>query len=170
MEYPLPRAMWIAVRDAALVTAGCAVVAFGTNALRSMGIPVVAREPYQILVPCPDEVGESIEMAADDARLRSSGTLLIDARDTADYAAWHLERARSVPYDFLDPVNEKAVQEIASTGASVVAVYGDGAEPDSGRELAREIAGKGIRNVHHVVGGAPALQPKAPDAADGGTP
>ena len=37
-------------------------------------------------------------------------------------------------------------------------VYGDGLEPDSGEELAKEIAGKGIRNVSFVQGGVKALR------------
>ncbi len=36
-------------------------------------------------------------------------------------------------------------------------VYGDGGDPDSGEQLARELAGKGIRNVGFVRGGAPAI-------------
>jgi hypothetical protein len=36
-------------------------------------------------------------------------------------------------------------------------VFGDGQDPDSGEQLARELAGRGIRNVRFVQGGAPAL-------------
>jgi hypothetical protein len=40
-------------------------------------------------------------------------------------------------------------------------VFGDGGNPDSGEQLAREIAGKGIRNVRFVEGGAPLLEKAA---------
>ncbi|MFH1437767.1 MAG: hypothetical protein ABIJ56_18815, partial [Pseudomonadota bacterium] len=50
------------------------------------------------------------------------------------------------------------LKEIASSGASMVVVYGDGDDPDSGKELGRELAGQGIRNVHYVEGGAPAIR------------
>jgi hypothetical protein len=39
-----------------------------------------------------------------------------------------------------------------------VVVFGDGGDPDSGEQLARELAGAGIRNVVFVAGGAPRLQ------------
>jgi hypothetical protein len=39
-----------------------------------------------------------------------------------------------------------------------VVVVGDGEDPDSGRELARELAGKGLKNMAYVTGGAPALK------------
>jgi rhodanese-related sulfurtransferase len=151
-----------AVRDAALVAALCVVVSLAVNGVRTGGIPVVAREPYQILVPCPDEHGESEPMEAADPRLHAKGTVVVDAREKKDFDAWHLPGARNVTYDFLDPVSAKAVGELVADGAALVVVYGDGGDPDSGRELAREIAGRGVRNVHHVTGGATALQAVKP--------
>jgi hypothetical protein len=56
------------------------------------------------------------------------------------------------------------VHAIAASGASQVVVFGDGKDPDSGEQLARELAGRGIRNVRFVQGGAPALE----TAASGG--
>lgn len=68
----------------------------------------------------------------------------------------------NVPYDYLDPtpgsVIEELARRIARSKAQRVYVYGDGEDPDSGEQLAREISGKGVRNVFFVRGGAPALQ------------
>ncbi len=41
---------------------------------------------------------------------------------------------------------------MASNAARVV-VFGDGRVPDSGREMARELAGRGMVNVFYVEGG-----------------
>ena len=45
--------------------------------------------------------------------------------------------------------------------ARKVIVYGDGDDPDSGRQLADAISGKGVKNVFHVRGGADALKNRA---------
>lgn len=145
------------LRDALLATVLATVVALGTNAVRSRGLPLVQKEAYQLLVPCPEVTGPVPEMAASDPRLTARGTLVIDARTAEEYAAWHLPGARNVPFDFLSPTRPEVVSELAASGAPLVAVYGDGLDPDSGRELAAELMKKGIRNVLHVTGGAPAL-------------
>jgi 3-mercaptopyruvate sulfurtransferase SseA len=45
---------------------------------------------------------------------------------------------------------------ITRSNAKRVIVYGDGDNPDSGREWARLLSGGGIRNVNFIDGGAPA--------------
>jgi len=154
----LPAALLRAVRDAAIVTAGCTVLALSVNAARPAGLPLVATQPYAILVPCPDTKGEVGTLQPDDPRLKAPTTVLVDARPAADYAAWHFESARSIPYDFLDAVPAKSVTALLGARATLVAVYGDGADPDCGKELAKELATKGLRNVSYIEGGAPALR------------
>ncbi len=146
------------VRDAAIVAALAAAVALGFNAVRPNGIPFVATAGYEIFVPCPEPLGEVTVIEPGDARLSAERTLVIDARDAAAFAAWHHPRARHVAFDYLDPVADATVRDVASSGAAAVVVYGDGADPDSGHELARELSGRGVRNVFSVQGGAPALR------------
>ncbi len=146
------------VRDAALITAASAVVALVVNTARSDGLPLVAEEEYQILVPCPEPLGEVEGLPPAEMTRSDEGTLVLDAREEAAFEAWHLPGARSVPFDFLESTPRAQIERIAGSGAQRVVVYGDGEDPDSGRELAREIAGQGIRNLWFVEGGAPALK------------
>ncbi|HEY3446885.1 MAG TPA: rhodanese-like domain-containing protein [Myxococcales bacterium] len=147
-----------AVRDAAVVAAGCAAVGFAVNAARPTGsLPAVAREPYAILVPCPVLGGEALALAPSDPRIAQETSVIVDARSKAEFGAWHLPRARSVPFDYLEQVSKAHVEALLASGGSAVVVYGDGQDPDSGQELAKEISGKGLRNVFFVQGGAPAL-------------
>ena len=153
------------LRDAAGVTAGCAVVALLVNGvLHPEGIPLVADAPYEILVPCPEPGGEvkALEpghpwLEADERR-----TYLVDARGADAYETWHAARAVNVTYDYLDPtpveVTDELAKNIARSRAQRVAVYGDGDDPDSGEQLGMEIAEHGIRKVFFVRGGAPALR------------
>ena len=58
-------------------------------------------------------------------------------------------------------VIEELARKIARSEAQRVFVYGDGDNPDTGEQLAREISGKGIRNVFFIEGGARTLQEHA---------
>ena len=154
----LSPALLKAARDAALVVAGCAALGLGANAVRPSGsIPLIARQPYALVVPCPVLGGEATALSPGDARLAEQGAVLVDARPKAEFEGWHLPRARSVPFDYLEPVAAAQVEALLASGATRVVVYGDGQDPDSGLELAKELSGKGLRNVFFVQGGAPAL-------------
>ncbi len=157
-----PRSSWRrATTEAAAVAAATGLLALGVNALRPGGLPLVARTPYEVLVPCPEPGGPVAPVEPSDAALRGARVFLVDARDAASYRAGHLPGAVNVPYDWLDPLPEPELKrlatEIAASGATRVFVYGDGGRPDSGEHLGREISGRGIRNVGFVRGGAPAL-------------
>jgi hypothetical protein len=137
---------------------GSAVVALAFNAIRHDGLAMVARAPYRILVPCPETAGDVEALLAADPRLAEGRTLLIDARSRAEYDRWHAPGATHVAFDYLAPTDPAVLRQIASSGSTRVVVYGDGDDPDSGEQLARELAGKGIRNVGYVPGGARALR------------
>ncbi len=149
---------WVVLRDAVIITLIAVVVGLLSNELREGGIPLVQKTEYQILVPCPETVGEAPAMSPDDPALREPGTLLIDARPAADFTKDHLEGSRSVPYDYLMPTDPAAVKDILKSGAKRVVVIGNGGDPDPGEHLAKELAGKGIRNVYFVRGGLPAIR------------
>lgn len=146
------------VRDALLVVAVCTVVGATVNGVRANGIPYLQRTEYAILVPCPDSSGEAPGLEAHDASLWAPRTLLVDARAAADHQRWHPAETTHLAFDYLQPAAKDEVRRIASSGAARVVVFGDGADPDSGEQLARELAGAGIRNVFFVRGGAEALR------------
>jgi hypothetical protein len=151
----------VAARDALVVLVACAAVGAATNALRPDGIAFVQRSAYEILVPCPEGSGDVQAIAADDSAVWEARTLLVDARSTAEHERWRPDQALSVPFDYLEPTSPELVRRIASSGAAQVVVFGDSGDPDTGEQLAREIAGKGIRNVRFVKGGAPLLEKAA---------
>lgn len=154
----LPAGVSVVVRDAGITLLLCAAVGSVVNLARPRGIPFVQKTEYQILVPCPEGSGEAPAIAADAPELREARTLRVDARSPADHAAWHPAGTFNLPFDYLAPAPPAEVKKIASSGAARVVVFGDGNDPDSGEQLARELAGAGIRNIFFVAGGAPALQ------------
>ena len=149
-----------ALVDAALVVLTGIVVALVVNFIRVDGLPLVAHTPYLTLVPCPEPGGPVEALDAGSPEVASPRSFLVDARSQSKFDTQHLPGAVNVHYDWLDPLPEATLAElarsIAASGATRVVVYGDGGRPDSGEYLAKEISGRGIKNVHFVRGGAPA--------------
>jgi hypothetical protein len=144
--------------EATLVVFVAVGLALLVNALRPEPLPLVAQAAYAIYVPCPEPAGDADPIAPDEVRWGDPLDLVIDARPAADRQRWRAPGAVAVTYDFLDPVDETSVRQLVRTGADRVVVYGDGGLPDTGELLARELAGRGMRNVHFVPGGAPVLR------------
>jgi rhodanese-related sulfurtransferase len=148
---------WLSVMTtAAVVGLLFSGLGLAVNALRADGIELVAKRDYEILVPCPEPLGEVFPM--EPQQIGQEGALVIDAREPEEFSIWHWADASNIPFDFLDPVPGETVKELIRTRARLLVVYGDGDDPDSGRELARELAGRGARNVYFVPGGAQALR------------
>lgn len=154
------RGIFRALCGAVIAAAVSAALAMAFNAFRPSGIPLIAERPYEIFVPCPEPLGEVEGIAAASAAaLAGSGkALLIDAGSADDFRGWHPATAWNIPFDYIMPVENGDIRRIASSRAAKVIVYGDGGEPDSGRELARELAGRGIKNVVFVEGGVQAFK------------
>ena len=148
----------VTIRDAALVIALSTVLAIGVNLARKDGIPLVAPEPYRIFVPCPEPSGEIFPIEPSSVRWGGERELVIDARAAGEFQQWHAPGARHVPFDFLEPVPDPLIEELIATRSSRVVVYGDGQKPDTGEELASELSGRGMLNVHFVPGGVAAVR------------
>ena len=153
----------VSVLRGAVITAGISfAVGLVVNLVRPDAIAFVADQPYELFVPCPEPGGEVTPMAADAPALLADDSFLVDARSKQEFEAWRLRQAINISYDYLDPTPEETLRSLAETiarsRAKRVVVYGDGATPDTGEQLAREVSGHGIKHVFFVEGGAPELR------------
>ena len=162
----------LVLRDAviiAILSAGAGLLFNGLR--RSNALELVAAEPYQILVPCPEHEGHAEPLSAAELRAETKRRLVIDAREPEEFAAWHEPGAISIPFDYLEPISADRVHQVLQSRAQKVVVYGDGADPDSGQQMALSLSSRGVNNVFYVKGGAPALRGKAKTSgADVGEP
>jgi len=153
-----------ALAEASALTLASAAVALGVNCVRDDRLPLVAREHYTILVPCPEPVGEAKPLAPRDPKVVAADTLVIDARSKEEFQRWHLRGAMHLEFDWLGPPPDKEValvaKKMAASRTRNIVVYGDGGDPDTGREWARLLSGARLKNVHYVTGGAAALHPE----------
>ncbi len=156
--------LWPVIRDALLVTVAATGIALTVNLFHPEKIPLIAEEAYEILVPCPEPGGEVSPMELSDSLLGAKDTYIVDARPAEDFAKWRFRKADNLTYDYLDPTPESRIVDltraIARSRAHRVLVYGDGEQPDTGEQLAKEISGHGIHNVFFLKGGAKALLEK----------
>ncbi len=148
--------------EAALITAAVSIAALLINLIHPNRIPYFASEEYETMVPCPVQEGHVTPLAAAKVRTDQKSVLFVDAREEAEFAQWHLPGALRLTYDFLDPIPKTKLQNmakrIAAKRATQLIVYGDGANPDTGKLLGIDISASGINNVFFVKGGAAALK------------
>jgi len=154
------RQRWtVVLRDAALVIVVASGVAIGANAVRRSGrLPLVATQAYEVMVPCPEYQGTVDSVAPAELRPDVKGQLVIDARPAEEHRRWHPTGALSLPFDYLEGPSKESVKRVLETRPQRIVVFGDGENPDSGEQLARQLAGQGIKNVFFLRGGAPALR------------
>jgi hypothetical protein len=154
----------IAARDAVYIVLVAAALAFSTNALRSNKLPLVAKTGFDILVPCPEPLGSAEAILASDRRILDEKSLLIDVRSSDEYKAWHLRFAISIPFDWLAEQEQitretqVVARSVARSAKHAVVVYGDGSDPDPGKQWAALLNAAGIRSVTYVAGGSVALR------------
>ncbi len=158
---------------AGYILVGSFIVAFLINHFRSDGIPLVAREPYQIFVPCPETEAEAAKVSLDQVATRGGvtfpkGAVLVDARSPERFAEGHVDGAVSVPYDELEGVADEDVARLEALGRErQFIVYCDGWEEEEdpqlryshppSEHLADELKSRGLEKASSLEGGLKAF-------------
>lgn len=146
------------IAEALIILSFATFLSLSINSVRSDGIALFAKKPYEIYVPCPVQIGEAEEFSFSQVTAKVNRFLFIDARPKEDFSMNHLPGSINIPYDYLIPVSDANLKKLANVKGKKIAVYGDGDQPDSGREMALELSGKGIKNIGYIKGGWSKMQ------------
>ncbi|MCX7958740.1 MAG: rhodanese-like domain-containing protein [Deltaproteobacteria bacterium] len=146
------------LKNSAIITVAVSVIALIINIFHPHRIPLFASKPYEIYVPCPEKSGTISEITVEELPSILNKSVIIDARSREEFEKWHFAGAINIEYDYLTPICPKKIKWIISQKKQYVIVYGDGEEPDSGRELAKEISGNGVKNVFYIQNGIKGLK------------
>ena len=145
------------IKKTFLLTGAGILLGLLSNAVRPGGLPWAATQPYETFVPCPEPVKDVLPLDPGAFSVTDPSMLLIDARPNEAARCFQVPSALRVPFDYLRPVPDTMLKRIARSRAQKVIIFGDGGMPDNGHELARELAGGGIKNVFFVRGGIAGL-------------
>jgi rhodanese-related sulfurtransferase len=128
-----------------------AIAALAVNSLRHDSLPLVG--DFSVAGRITTATGERMDIELDEAKklLHSQAAVFIDARSVEDYAAGHIQGARSLPWHDVD-LNFIGVTEDLEMQTPVV-TYCDGENCELSHNLALFLREAGFTNTRVLVNG-----------------
>ena len=133
------------------VIAFSAVIAVIVNGAREVSLPLIM--PFQPEYHCSSgmEAGPVLTPEAALASFGKAGAVFVDARAGEDYGKGHIQGAVNIPYSFLEPLPEDAMNRLKTY--RIVVVYCDTREGQRSKLMAGEIYRSGIKGAFYLEGG-----------------
>ena len=137
--------------QAIVVIAISAGIAFFVNGAREVPLPIIM--PFQPEYHCASgmEAGPGLTPEAALASFGKAGTVFVDARPGEDYGKGHIQGAINLPYSFLEPLPEDAMNRLKTY--RIVVVYCNTREGQTSKLMAGEIYRSGIKDAFYLEGG-----------------
>jgi rhodanese-related sulfurtransferase len=135
----------------AAVTSFSAALALAVNGIRKEGLPLVM--PFPPESRCPSRTAEGVGTGVKDAlqALAREEVLFVDARTSEAFGKGHIWGAISVPYSFLEPVPQEAIERIKRH--KKVIVYGNSRSAERSKLMAGELSESGVKGASYLEGG-----------------
>ena len=133
------------------VIAFSVVIAVIVNGAREVSLPLIM--PFQPEYHCSSgmEAGPVLTPEAALASFGKAGTVFVDARPGEDYEKGHIQGAVNIPYSFLEPLPEDAMNRLKTY--RIVVVYCNTREGQRSKLMAGEIYRSGIKDAFYLEGG-----------------
>lgn len=158
------RKIAILVGRSVILAGACVLIGVLFNALRTNGIDLVARAPYQIFVPCPESLAEVGTTNASDVQSKTE-VLYLDARPREDFDKAHIKGAESFPYPLLGDPEPARVEALKRKGLPIV-TYCGGGRSKFGEMMAKLLTELGVEEVTHLEGGLEAWRKQGGDTEE----
>jgi rhodanese-related sulfurtransferase len=150
--------MFKVIRDAILLTALAAVLAFGVNAISPNGIPLKGvwfdnRAKQELVIPPSYDAKLDSLLTMDDAFTlwRDKQATFIDTREPEEYFGGHIPGAINLPFEKWDEYWPKVEAQLTKT--TKIVCYCGGLDCELSLDAARELKVLGYPNAYIFFGG-----------------
>jgi rhodanese-related sulfurtransferase len=135
----------------AAVTTFSAALALTVNGVRREGLPLVMPFPPESL--CPSRTAKGVGTGIKEAlqAFARGEVLFVDARTSEAFGKGHILGAISVPYSFLEPVPQEAIERIKRH--KKVIVYCNSKDAERSKLMAGELSESGVKGASYLEGG-----------------
>jgi rhodanese-related sulfurtransferase len=125
-----------------------ATLAFTINAARDDRLPWVMPFPPTYQCPSSEKPGLPMDLQTALKLYAKPGIVFVDARKEDAFRQGHIEGARHMPYSFVEPVSEEALDSLR--GYSSIVVYCNREDSEASKLLAGELAQAGVKGVVYL--------------------
>jgi len=126
-------------------------LAFAVNALRPLPLSLVMPFPPEYRCSTMPRSGLAIKVELAMAMFGRGDVVFVDARPSQAFEKGHIEKARNIPYSFIDPVGEETLRELKRYKA--VIVYCNRKDAQVSMSMAGELSEDGVAGVTYLEGG-----------------
>jgi rhodanese-related sulfurtransferase len=126
-------------------------LAFAVNALRPLPLSLVMPFAPEYRCSTIPQSGLPVRVEPALTMFGRGDVLFVDARPSQTFEKGHIEKARNIPYSFLDPVGEETVRELKRYKS--VIVYCNRKDAQVSMTMAGELSQEGVTGATYLEGG-----------------
>jgi rhodanese-related sulfurtransferase len=137
--------------QALCVIVASTALAFAVNTLRPQPLSPVMPFPPEYRCSTITQSGLPVRMEPALTMFGRGDVLFVDARPSEAFEKGHIEKARNIPYSFLDPVGEETVRGLKRYKS--VIVYCNRKDAQVSMTMAGELSQEGVTGATYLEGG-----------------
>ena len=126
-------------------------LAFAVNALRPLPLSLVMPFPPEYRCSTIPLSGLPMKVELALTMFGRSDVVFVDARPSRAFEKGHIEKARNIPYSFLDPIGEETIRPLKRYKA--VIIYCNRKDAQVSMSMAGELPEEGVAGVTYLQGG-----------------
>jgi rhodanese-related sulfurtransferase len=126
-------------------------LAFAVNALRPLPLSLVMPFPPEYRCSIMPQSGLPIRIDLALTMFGRGDVVFVDARPSQAFDKGHIEKARNIPYSFIDPVGEETLRELKRYKA--VIIYCNRKDAQVSMTMASELSEEGLAGATYLEGG-----------------
>jgi len=126
-------------------------LAFAVNALRPLPLSLVMPFPPEYRCSTTPQSGLPMRVELALTMFGRGDVVFVDARPSQAFEKGHIEKARHIPYSFIDPVGEETVRELKRYKS--VIIYCNRKDAQVSITMAGELSEEGVAGANYLEGG-----------------